>query len=92
MDNQIALSRHVGLSCDMHGVSCDGGSCLLSLEKISYGPMKVFLLIRTERDDFDRIYGIYSSREKVETALGYPCVVLADVVEVELDAMPTGDV
>lgn len=54
--------------------------------------MKVYLLIRTEQIDFDRIYGVYSSRETAEIARDCPCVVCADIKEIELDAMPEGDV
>lgn len=47
--------------------------------------MKVFLLIRTERDDYDQIYGVYSSRAHAEIAQSNPDVFCADIKEFELD-------
>lgn len=57
--------------------------------------MKLFLLIRTERDDFDVIYGVYSSLANAEIAqrgrendrdFG------SDIKELELDTTYAGGV
>lgn len=51
--------------------------------------MKVFLMVCHEQDDFDRVYGIFSSREKAEEIRQRddlpPLVHCADIVEFQLD-------
>lgn len=47
--------------------------------------MKVFLLIRTEQDDFDVIYGIYSSLENANIASHNENFHGAEIKEVQLD-------
>jgi len=47
--------------------------------------MKVFLLIRTERDDLDVVYGIFSSLELAEVASQNSDVFCADIKPVEID-------
>lgn len=47
--------------------------------------MNVFLLIRTEQDDFDVIYGIYSSLENANIASNNENVHCAHIKEVQLD-------
>lgn len=49
----------------------------------------VFLLIRKEQDDYDEIYGVYSSHENAEIAQNNPDVFCADIKELELDTTYT---
>lgn len=54
--------------------------------------MKVFLLIQTEQDDFDIIYGVYSSRENAVVAQNNPDVHWSEIKEMELDTTYVGGV
>lgn len=52
----------------------------------------VFLLVRTEQDDFDVVYGIYSTRANANVAQNNPDVFCADIKELELDTTYVGGV
>lgn len=52
--------------------------------------MKVFLLVCPEQDDYDRIYGVYSSLENATIAQSNPDVFCAEIKELELDTTHVG--
>lgn len=51
--------------------------------------MKVYLLVCPEQDDYDQIYGVYSSHENAVIAQSNPDVFCADIKEIELDTTYT---
>lgn len=53
--------------------------------------MKVFLLVCPDQDDFDVIYGVYSSRANAEVAQAGTDA-CADIKELELDTTYVGGI